>query len=277
MDPTAGGEWSAEDAAQAVRAAFGEQRFDTMLVLGSGLAEAARPAQSWAEIEYSRIPGMAPPRAAGHPGKLVAAAWGKRRVLVFQGRLHFHEGKSWTQVTLPVRLATQLGASVGLFTNMSGSVHSRLPAGSMMVIDDHLNFMGTNPLVGVTANDPAQMFPDMGEAYSPRLRDLLDEAAAIQGLRLAHGVYAAVSGPNYETPAEVRALALLGADAVGMSTVGEVLVARQRGMECCAISCVANLGAGVGTGPIRHADVLAAAQSMQVRLASLLDAFFHLL
>lgn len=269
-------------AVETIREQVGAFTPELVVMLGSGLSEATRPAETLVTIPYSQIPGLAIPTAAGHPGKLLAGWWGKRRVLLFQGRSHFYEGHSWLRVTMPVRIAAAMGAGVCVFTNMSGAINPRLTPGSMVVIDDHLNFMGSNPLVGMTSADPTEMFPDMQEAYSRRLNALLDRASAMTGVAVSHGVYVAVSGPNYETPAEVRALGLLGADVVGMSTVGEVLVARRSGVECCAISCVANLAAGVlgdgaGREPITHADVLATASETQSRLARLLDAFVGLL
>jgi purine-nucleoside phosphorylase len=220
---------------------------------------------------------MASPQAAGHPGRILFGSWGNRKTIIFQGRVHKYEGHPWERITLPVQIGAELGAATCVFTNMSGALNRKIAPGTMVVIDDHINFMGSNPLVGVTANDPDCMFPDMREAYSARLRRLLDSAAVMHGLPVAHGVYVGVSGPNYETPAEVRALQLIGGDVVGMSTVGEVLVARQLGMECCAVSCVANYAAGLDNHPIRHEDVLKSARHVAVYLSLLLESLMHAL
>lgn len=266
-----------DDALAAMEREAGEFRPEVMVTLGSGLGEVAGAADIYQEIPYGRLPGFVDPTVVGHPGKILLGHWGGRRVVVFQGRLHFYEGRPWEQITLPVRLAIRMGATTGIFTNMSGAINARLRPGSLVVIDDHMNFMGSNPLVGVTANDPEQMFPDMGQAYSARLRVLMDRAAGVLGESVAHGVYVGVSGPNYETPAEVRAYGLLGADVVGMSTVGEVIVARQAGMECCGISCVANMAAGITGRPIHHEEVLQTARSASLRLGRLIDSFLRIL
>ena len=268
---------SVDEAIEVIREEVGDFDPEVMVVFGSGLSDAIHPIEIYHTIPYKRIPGLTAPSAAGHPGKLGFGVWQSRRVLAFQGRLHWHEGHSWKRVTLPVLIAAEMGVSICIFTNMSGAVNPRIKPGSLVAIDDHMNFMGSNPLVGTTANDPTTMFPDMGEAYSLRLRRLLDEAARINGLPLAHGVYVGVSGPNYETPAEVRALRLLGADVVGMSTVGEVLVARQCALECCALSCVANPAGGVDAAPIRHDDVLKVARETCFQLATLIDTFMRIL
>lgn len=263
------------DSLKAIREQVGDFRPEVMLTLGSGLSDAVKPADIYYSMPYSRIPGLTPPSVAGHPGKVLFGSWGGKRLIMFQGRLHFYEGHPWQSITLPVSIAAEMGVSACVFTNSSGAIHAELAPGDILIIDDHMNFMGANPLVGVTANDPSTMFPDMGEAYSPRLRRLLDQCAAMLGISIAHGIYAAVAGPNYETPAEVRALALLGADVVGMSTVGEVLMARKIGLECCALSCVANMGAGVTNKIIRHEEGLSVVKASVHNLASLLDSFIR--
>lgn len=269
--------WSVEDAILTIRHEVGTFQPSVMIMLGSGLSDAAGTLELFHSLPYTAIPGLARPSVAGHPGKLLFGQWGNQRVVVFQGRLHRYEGHSWDQVTLPVQIAARLGAGICVFTNASGGINPRLRPGMMVVIDDHMNFMGSNALVGITSSDPSAMFPDMAEAYSPRLRHLLDEAAAMHGWSLAHGVYVGVSGPSYETPAEIRAFALLGGDMIGMSTVGEVLVARQQGLECCAISCVANMAAGISAERIRHQDVIEAGRAVSVQLAALLDTLLRLL
>jgi purine-nucleoside phosphorylase len=268
---------SAKDAVTAIRAEVGDFQPEVLVMLGSGLAEAAHSAEIYHTTSYIDIPGMVAPQAAGHPGRLLFGVWGNRKTLIFQGRIHRYEGRPWHQITLPVQIAADLGITTCIFTNMSGALSRRMPPGTLVVVDDHINFMGSNPLLGVTANDPNVMFPDMREAYSSRLRRLLDEAAAMHSLPTTHGIYVGVSGPNYETPAEVRALQMIGGDVVGMSTVGEVLVARQLGMECCAISCVANYAAGLDSQPIRHQDVLKCAREVAFQLSLLLESLLRTL
>jgi purine-nucleoside phosphorylase len=260
-------------AAQAIRDLSPGFAPTAMVVLGSGLADAASAADIQCRIEYSRIPGLIRPSVVGHPGVLLTGRWGGRTVLVFQGRLHRYEGHVWDRIRLPVRIGAALGARICVLTSMSGAINPNLAPGTLVVVDDHLNAMGENPLAGLITDGSSTQFVDLTDAYSPRLRALLATAAADLNLSIEHGVYAAVTGPSYETPAEVRALRILGADVVGMSTVAEVLTARWLGLECCAVSCVANLAAGVHGTPIRHEEVLEAGRSMAERLGSLLTAF----
>lgn len=268
----------AVDAADAI-AAIGKFarnfRANVMLMLGSGLSETAKAAKIRFEIPYGEIPGMAAPAVLGHPGKLLLGEWSGKSVAIFQGRLHLYEGHSWNRVTLPIRIADGLGVKTCVITNSSGGINRDFHPGQMVCIDDHINLMGSNALVGATVADHATMFTDMSAAYCPRLRKLLDESAANRKLSLAHGVYLAVSGPSYETPAEIRAFRNLGADIIGMSTVGEVLVARHLGMSCCGISCVSNHAAGVSDQPIHHEEVLAAGKANAKNLAALLDEFLN--
>lgn len=255
---------------QRVHSHVGEFRPQFLLTLGSGLGDACKSATVLAELPFTELLPLPSTNVKGHAGKLLLVEWAGKQGLVSQGRLHRYEGRPWWQVTYLVRLAHRLGANVCLLTNMSGAVSTRLRPGALVAIDDHLNLMGDNPLAGYPPVDPARTFPDMGDAYARRLRDLADEVARKRGVELSHGVYAALLGPNYETPAEIRALRLLGADLVGMSTVGEVLVARQLGMELLAISCVANAAAGVTPGVISHTDVLDQANAAVGRLALIL-------
>lgn len=264
-----------DQAVEAIREKVGDFSPEVMVCLGSGLSDAAGAADIYFTIPFPEVPGLAAPSVTGHPGRVAFGSWGNREVIVFMGRLHWYEGHSWDRITLPVRISSQLGVRCCVFANSAGGINPALEPGSMVVVADHMNFMGSNPLIGITANDPSMQFPDMGEAYSPRLRNILQQAAAARGHQLFEGVYAAVTGPNYETPAEVRALQLLGADVVGMSTVGEVLVARQLSLECCAISCVTNKAAGITKQILTHQEVVQIAQASVYRLASLLDDLMH--
>ena len=243
------------------------------LTLGSGLRDVADRMEVAAAIAFADIPGLGTTAVEGHAGRLLAGRWAGVAVLLWQGRLHHYEGHSWPAVTLPVRLSHALGCEIAVMTNASGGVRADLPAGALVAIRDHINLTGANPLVGVLPPSPGRRFFDMTDAYDPDLRRLLHETAAAQGVALAEGVYLAVTGPNFETPAEVVAFRSLGADVVGMSTVGEVIVARQLGLRCVGVSCVANPAAGVVAGAIDHQDVLAVGAAAAARLAPLLEGF----
>ncbi len=273
---TAGDE-TLELAVDAVQQLIGDFAPKLMVVCGSGLSDIISSATILNTIEYSQIPGMYATTVPGHAGKLHAALWGDRRVLIFQGRLHYYEGHPWNRITLPIRIAHRLGVTTCILTNSSGAINTRLRPGSMVIINDHLNFMGSNSLVGVTSRDPESMFPDLQDAYSPRLRKKLNDAAAMRGLQVDEGVYVAVSGPNYETPAEIRAFGILGGDIIGMSTVGEILMARHLRMECCAISCVANLAAGLSGTSITHHEVQEVGKQAASRMRTLLDTFIRMI
>lgn len=264
-----------ETAMQAIRARVGHPRVDVAIVFGSGLSDACRSAHFDHSIAYVEIPGLAAPSVIGHPGNLSFGEWAGQGVAVFQGRMHYYEGYPWSRVSLPVRIAAMLGAKVLFVTNSSGGVNASLSPGQLVCIDDHINLIGANPLVGMGPNHEGNLFTDMSAAYCPQLRRQLDAAAETAQLNLAHGVYLAVSGPNYETPAEIRAFRALGADMVGMSTVGEVLVARHLGLRCVGVSCVSNHAAGVVEGEIDHAHVLAAGKKVAAQLGDLLGAFLQ--
>lgn len=270
-------DWSTDDAVRLIREEIGTFSPDVMFLLGSGLSDAVSSADIFHSIPYSRIPGMAEPTVTGHPGKLQVGSWGGRSILVFQGRNHFYEGHSWERVTMPVQLAARLGVRICILTNASGAINQQLRPGMIVAVDDHINFTGSNPLVGRLGSDPANAFPDLGEAYSLRLRAYLDRAAMMHGIELAHGIYVGVSGPSYETPAEIRALGFLGADLVGMSTVGEVILARQMGLECCAVSCVTNMAAGVTKELICHSEVIERGRSAARQLGVLFETMLRML
>jgi inosine/guanosine/xanthosine phosphorylase family protein len=261
-----------DEALAAIQARVGRFTPEVAIICGSGLGDAAAAVKVEVAIPYGDIPGMPKPKVVGHAGKALFGTWGGRRVVVFQGRVHYYEGHPWNRVTLPVRLASKLGARLGVFTNSSGAINRMLRPGSIVILSDHINLIGSSALVGETADNPTTMFTDMTDAYSPRCRALLKRAGALAGLELFEGVYVGVSGPNYETPAEIRAFGVLGGDVIGMSTVGEVLVGRHLGMECCGISFVSNLAAGLG-GAISHEEVLAAGKASAGNLAKLLEHF----
>jgi len=240
-----------------------------MVVLGSGLSGVVDAMDVSGEMRFGDLPGFAASAVAGHAGKFVFGHLVTTPVLAMMGRLHLYEGHPVDQVVLPVRAAAVLGTKVLIATNAAGSVTADLHVGQTMLIADHINLLGVNPLTGPNLDELGTRFPPMSGAYSPRLNMLAVAAAEELGMDLAEGVYAAVPGPSYETMAEVRALRAMGADAVGMSTVPEVIAAVHAGMEVAGFSLIANVAADVGHG---HADVLAAVGSGTPLLTSLLAA-----
>lgn len=240
------------------------------VILGSGLSEFVARVEEPVEFAYSAIPCWPTATVVGHPGRLVIGRIARRPVAVLAGRAHYYEGVPMDRVTLPVRVVARLGVRTLIATNAAGGINPGFEPGTLMVIDDHLNLMGTNPLVGPNDERFGPRFPDMTEAYSPRLRQVADQAAAALGIGVRHGVYAAVAGPSYETPAEIRALRILGADAVGMSTVPEVIVARHMGVEVLGISCITNPAAGVRPRPLSHDEVIETAARVGAAFGALL-------
>jgi purine-nucleoside phosphorylase len=244
------------------------------LVLGSGLGSVARRLHRPMIVPFREAPGLAATTVAGHRGSLILGDWLDKRVLIFEGRLHYYEGHSWRDVTLPVHTAAFLGAPVILFSNAAGGIHDALAAGSLMAIRDH--FEWNRPYAWRQAG-PGGMAPERPSPYSPALLTKLDQAGRRRGLELFQGVYAAVTGPCYETPAEIRAFKACGADAVGMSTTREVETAHALGMECAAVSCITNRAAGLSGSPISHEDVLSTAEARSQSLADLLEELLRLL
>jgi purine-nucleoside phosphorylase len=228
------------------------------LVLGSGLGELADAVLGATAVPYAEIPGFAPTTVEGHAGRLVSGRLEGVDVVVFQGRYHAYEGHHPADLVTPVRTAAALGATTLVVTCAAGGVTRRLGAGTLMCITDHINLTGRNPLVG-PARDGEPRFPDMTDAYDPALRARAETAAAELGIELAQGVYAAMLGPSYETPAEITMLERIGADAVGMSTVPEVIAARAAGLRVLGIALITNPAAGVMEGPLDHDEVIAAA------------------
>ncbi|HUF47049.1 MAG TPA: purine-nucleoside phosphorylase [Vicinamibacterales bacterium] len=233
---------------------------DVAVVLGSGLGGFAARLQDPVAAPYGDLPPWPPAGVAGHEGRLIAGRLGGKRVLVLSGRAHLYEGHAPDVVTLPIRVIGRAGIPVLVLTNASGGINPDFGAGTLMVIDDHINLMGQNPLTGGHDDRWGDRFPDMTVVYSERLRRIAREAAGAADVAVAHGVYLAVSGPSFETPAEIRAFRVLGADAVGMSTVPEALVAHQMGLEVLGLSCIANAAAGILPAPLHADDVLAAAE-----------------
>jgi purine-nucleoside phosphorylase len=228
------------------------------LVLGSGFNHVLRELTVDAEIPYAKLPGFPKPGVLGHDGKLLIGRLGGTPVLVLSGRAHFYEGHTMEQVTFAVRVLAAIGIRDLLLTNAAGGINRKFRAGDFMVLTDHINLMGANPLRG------GPNFVDMTRVYDAMLNALLSKSARVCKIKLRRGVYLAVSGPSYETPAEIRAFARLGADAVGMSTVPEAIVARQCGLRVAAISCITNLAAGISKGELSHTEVLETGERVTV-------------
>ena len=246
------------------------------LVLGSGLGGLTDRIRAVRSVPYSEIPGFAVPRVEGHRGELVAGTLAGVPVLVFSGRFHVYEGYSAAQAAFPVRVAHALGAYILFLSNAAGAVRRTFRPGDLMALADHVNLMWRNPLIG-PLQPGDERFPDMSEPYDRELRALLHRAANSLGVVLHDGVYAALSGPSYETPAEIRMLERMGVDAVGMSTVPEVLVARALGMRVVAASCITNLAAGLSPAPVEHGDVLRATAAAAASFQALVEEFVRLL
>ena len=210
------------------------------LILGSGLGGATESLRVDAELDYASLPHMVPATAPGHEGKLVLGMLGNQRVAVLAGRFHYYEGYSMSQVSFPVRLLKGLGAETLILTSIVGSMNPQMPQGSLVLLEDHINLMGANPLIGPNDEALGPRFPDMSQPYDPALRRLALQVASAQGIPLREGVYVAVAGPNLETRAEYRMLRQLGADVVGMSMVPEVLTARHAGMRVLAVVVVSD-------------------------------------
>ena len=226
------------------------------LVLGSGLGGFADELDEAARVPYDQIPGFARSTVAGHAGSLVIGKVGTVPVVAMQGRVHFYEGYSLEEVTFPVRTFKLLGIETLLLTNAAGGINVQLSEGTLMIISDHLNLMGVNPLRGPNDERFGPRFPDMSEVYSRALLEMVVEEANSLGIEVRRGIYAALSGPSYETPAEIHMLRSFGADAIGMSTVPEAIVARHMGMKVLGISCITNMAAGISDSPINHDEVM---------------------
>ncbi len=273
----------ARRAGAAVSAAAAAVRADTDfvpeagLLLGSGLESLAAAVEADWTAEYADLPGLPQTSVAGHPGRLVLGRLEGRRVCVLAGRVHHYEGHDLREVTAGVRLLHELGGRALLVTNAAGSLRRRLAPGSLLLISDQLNLLWQSPLTGRAPGEVHDMFPDMSEPYDRELRRRLREAALFAGVPLEEGVYAAVQGPSYETPAEVELLRRAGADAVGMSTVPEVLTARERGLRVAGISCLTNHAAGLSPTPLTHAEVVQVAARAATRLETLVRAFLRAL
>lgn len=257
--------------AQAVRSAFPKAKPVGGLILGSGWRAVAAAFETKGRLDYRAIPGLGHSTVAGHDGALLWGTCSGLETFVFMGRRHWYEGVGWESVALPIYLLKAFGASLVLLTNAAGGIRADLTPGTLMVIDDHLNAMGVHPLVG--PHDPCwgARFPDSTQVYDAPLRRQMACAAQSLARPLSHGVYLATSGPTYETPAEIRAFRAWGADAVGMSTVPEAILAHAAGLRVGAIAFIANRAAGLGESPLAHEEITAAAESVAPVMRQLLQ------
>jgi len=260
-----------------VRATLPTVAPECALVLGSGWSGVVEHLDVVARMDYADIPCLGATRVEGHQGQLVFVDWEGFQVAVFQGRRHWYEGLGWEPVILPALLSRCLGARLLLLTNAAGGIRKDLCVGSLMLIDDHINAMHSNPLIGPHHPELGAPFPDQSEVYDRGLRNLLDRAGEKANIELSHGVYLATSGPMYETPAEIAAFRTMGADAVGMSTVPEATVASASGMQVAGISCITNCAAGTSDGRLSHREVIDVAHEAEKEMQSLLSGFFKLL
>lgn len=258
-----------DEAAAKVLAVCGKA--DIGVILGSGLGDYAEALEGAVKLPYSEIPGFPRSTVAGHAGMWCCGTLYGKRVVMMQGRFHYYEGYGMKDVTLPVRVMQKIGVKTLIVTNAAGGVNLGYHPGELMVIGDIFSMTAQNPLIGPNLDAFGPRFPDMSCAFDKELRALAHECANEQGFALREGVYAQMTGPTYETPAEIRMLRTLGADAVGMSTVPEVIVARHGGMRVLGISCITNMAAGILDQPLNHAEVTETANRVKGQFRSLLD------
>jgi purine-nucleoside phosphorylase len=260
----------AEEAVRLIRTRTAAE-VSVAIVLGSGLGGFAQDLTEATEIPYEEIPGFARATVEGHAGSLVIGLAGDVTVAAMQGRFHFYEGYSLQDVTFPIRVLKLLGVRTLVLTNAAGSLNVEFTPGSLMVITDHLNLLGDNPLRGDNDERFGPRFPDLSTVYAHELQNIVIEEGSAMGIELRRGVYAALAGPSYETPAEIHMVRALGADAVGMSTVPEAIVARHMGMDVIGISCITNLAAGVSNRPIDHGQVMQIGERVRGAFTELLS------
>jgi purine-nucleoside phosphorylase len=257
-------------AIEIIRKEWGDIRPSVCLVCGSGWGEIIQGLSPVSSISYEKLPEIGATTVDGHQGRLWFAKPGKQEVLIFQGRRHFYEGVGWSPVISPSLLAHKLGAQTILLTNAAGGIREDLHPGDLMVLSDHINFMGSNPLIGKVPYPDIPRFPDQTEVYDKKLREKILQTGKEAGQDLKMGTYLALSGPAFETPAEISAFSKLGADAVGMSTVPEAMVANALGLKVGAVSCISNLAAGKSAQPLSHEEVAETASKALPKMTKLL-------
>jgi purine-nucleoside phosphorylase len=263
---------AAQKAAGAISKRAGDRRPAVAIVLGSGLGGLAKAIQNPVRVPFKEIPGFPEATVVGHDGAVIAGSLGGREIIALSGRFHMYEGHPAALAAFPVRVFHALGIRELFVSNAAGGISTRLRVGDLMMISDHINLTGSNPLVG-PAQEGETRFPDMTDAYDPGLRRIMRTTAERLKIDLREGVYAGLLGPSYETPSEVKMLRLLGADAVGMSTVPEVIMARALGMRVAGISCITNAAAGVTGAALSHAEVLETTQRVSAAFESLVTEF----
>jgi purine-nucleoside phosphorylase len=263
-----------QEAADAVRARVRTPP-EIGVVLGSGLGEFANALSDAVSMPYADLPHWPASKVIGHDGRLAVGTAKGRTVAALSGRSHLYEGHDLRTVTFAIRVLGVLGVRTLILTNAAGGINTGFSQGALMIIDDHINLMGGNPLVGPNDDRLGPRFPDMTDVYASRLRKIADEAGRSVKLLLPHGVYVALLGPSYETPAEIRYLRAIGADAVGMSTVPEAIVARHMGLEVLGISCISNMAAGVLPHPLDHAEVMETTRRVRGEFIALLEAIIE--
>lgn len=250
---------------------------EVALIVGSGLSGLAGALEKPLTVAYAEVPHMPKVGVPGHAGQIVFGELSGRKLMLLCGRVHLYEGRSLAEVVYPIHLIDALGIKLLIVTNTAGGINPQFNPGDLMLIEDHINHLGVNPLVGGVNGEGAVRFLDMTAAYSARLREKLEDVAEKLQIPLRRGVYLATLGPSYETPAEVKAFAWLGADAVGMSTVPEVIVARYHNMEVLGLCCITNLAAGISTRRLSHEEVLAVGKASETNLVKLLSGFLAVL
>lgn len=260
-----------KEAAKFIEAQTG-QRPEIGLIMGSGLGVLGDHLEDAVTIHYQDIPHFPISTVEGHAGELLIGTLSGKTVLLMRGRFHMYEGYGPELTAFPVRVMKALGVKTLLVTNAAGGINTDYESGNLMLISDHINLTGKNPLIGPNDDELGVRFPDMSEAYSKRLRAIAREIAESQGIPLREGVYAGLLGPTYETPAEIRMLRVLGADAVGMSTVAEVIAARHTGIEVIGISCISNMAAGILDQPLSHAEVMETTERVKTQFLGLVTA-----
>ena len=255
-----------------IKEKIGDFKPEIGIILGSGLGEFADSFESII-VPYNEIPGFQKSNVEGHKGQLVFAEVNGKKVVMMQGRYHFYEGYSMQVVTYPVKVMKKLGVETLIITNAAGAVSGEFAPGELMFITDHINFMGTNPLIGANDNTLGTRFPDMSEVYNEELIELAEDIAEKLGISYQKGVYVATTGPSYETPAEIMMFRKLGGNAVGMSTVPEAIVANYCGLKVLGISCLTNYAAGVADYPLNHQEVIDTANRVKESFKELLSEF----
>jgi len=264
------------DAAQSLPEIFFKQPPDCGLILGSGWSRILKTDSEIARVSYADIPGLGAGTVVGHTGELLLFERHGKRIIAFMGRRHWYEGESWEPVVMPVELMRRMQIKKLLITNAAGGINSALTPGALMIIRDHINTTSINPLIGSVVAGWGARFPDQSDVYSPELAELLKNAASECNSVIAQGVYAFTTGPVYETPAEIRAYAGMGADAVGMSTVPEATLASAAGMQLAALSCITNMAAGISGPHLSHKEVLEQTRKSAPLMSALVDAFLKI-